>query len=300
MAIHIRETILRNLLVKEAMRRQVIRLPQDAAIGKSINSFIKYKINAILTTDGENKPAGVVSKTDIMGAYYAGLPLEYPLQGIMSSPPLFCQPDDSLEDALDKMKTKNIYRLYIVGNNPDEVVGVLAYPDIVGLLYRYCHTCKYSQLGGKSKKDDDVIEYRFKVKDIMTRTVRAFLESDSLLKIMEGLSQYRFGAMLIRNADKLPVGVVSKTDLILAYKHGLPADVKASTIMSSPVSSCHEDSLLEKAIQVMIFSEVHRLFVHKDTLENVVGVISLSDAARLKSGSCHACVSSRIKVDEHD
>jgi hypothetical protein len=26
-------------------------------------------------------------------------------------------------------------------------------------------------------------------------------------------------------------------------------------------------------------------------------VLSLSDAARLRSGSCHACVSSRIKID---
>ena len=49
----------------------------------------------------------------------------------------------------------------------------------------------------------------------------------------------------------------------------------------------------------MIFSEVHRLFVYREDPQNIVGVLSLSDAARLRSGSCHACVSSRIKIDEH-
>ena len=31
--------------------------------------------------------------------------------------------------------------------------------------------------------------------------------------------------------------------------------------------------------------------------QNIVGVLSLSDAARIRSGSCHACVSSRIRVE---
>ncbi len=61
---------------------------------------------------------------------------------------------------------------------------------------------------------------------------------------------------------------------------------------------CEENEYLEIAIQKMIFSEVHRLFVYSKTPQNIIGVLSLSDAARLRSGSCHACVSSRIKIDE--
>ena len=61
-----------------------------------------------------------------------------------------------------------------------------------------------------------------------------------------------------------------------------------------------EDEFLEDAIQKMIFTDVHRLFVYKDDPQNITGVLSLSDAARIRSGSCHACLSSRIRVDEHD
>lgn len=86
-----------------------------------------------------------------MGAYYASLSLETPLDNIMSSPPLFCGPDDSLESTLDKMRFKGIYRLYVTGENPDDVLGALAYPDIVGLLYQYCYECEYSHLKQKHK-----------------------------------------------------------------------------------------------------------------------------------------------------
>lgn len=198
------------------------------------------------------------------------------------------------------MRSKGIYRLYVLGAATEEAVGVFAYPDVVGLLYRYCHSCEYSQLGRKKEKQGGDAVYRLKVKEVMTPSVRALAEDKSLLQVMEELSIYRFGAVLIIDRNNVPCGVVSKTDLILAYKHGVASHAPAKTIMSSPVRSCEENESLEGAIQKMIFSEVHRLFVHRDGPQDITGVLSLSDAARLRSGSCQACVSSRIKVDDHN
>ena len=291
---------LTGLSVKEAMRRQVVYSPQDVSIGNGINALIKYKINAFLTKDENDLPVGVVSKTDIMGAYYACLPLETPLDNIMSSPPLFCSPNDSLESALDIMRSNGIYRLYVTGERPGEVLGTLAFPDIVGILYKYCHECEYSHLRQKRKKQVDGTILRYKVKEVMTSSVKACGEDDSLLQIMEELSMYRFGAVLITDNHNLPSGVVSKTDLTISYKHGVDSQIKAKAIMSSPVCSCEENELLEDAIHKMIFTDIHRLFIYKDDPQNIVGVLSLSDTARIRSGSCYACVSSRIRVDKHD
>jgi predicted transcriptional regulator len=288
---------LTGLLVKKAMRKQVIHLPQSASIDNGISAFIKYKINAFLTKDENGLPTGVVSKTDIMGAYYASLPLETPLHNIMSFSPLFCSPNDTLESALDIMRSKGVYRLYVIGENQKKVIGTLAYPDIVGLLYLYCNDCEYSHF---RKKQADPMIRRYKVKEVMTSFVTACGENDSLLKVMEELSMYRFGAVLITDKNNHPSGVISKTDLSISYMHGVDPKIEAKNIMSSPVRSCEEDELLEDAIKQMIFTDVHRLFVHKDDPQNIVGVFSLSDAARIRSGTCHACLSSRIKVDKHD
>ncbi len=298
MSIDKQET-LSGLLVSEAMRRQVVYLPANATIDKAIATLIKYKVNAFLVQDENGLPVGVVSKTDIMGAYYASLPLEMLLDNIMSSPPLFCRPDDSLESALEIMRSNGIYRLYVTGEKSNEVVGALAYPDIVGLLYRYCYGCEYSHRSRKLKKQADTSIRRYKVKEVMTASVKACSKDESLMDAMEELSKYRFGAILTTDGARAPCGVVSKTDLAVSYKHGVDFQTAAETIMSSPVRSCDQDEYLEDAIHKMIFADVHRLFVHKNDPQNIVGVLSLSDAARIRSGSCHACVSSRIKVDDH-
>jgi CBS domain-containing protein len=287
---------LSGLVVGQAMRRQVIQLIKDTTIANSINALIKYKINALLATDQVGEPIGVLSKTDIMGAYYAGLPIDSPLEDIMSKPPLFCKPEDGLEKALQIMHAKGIYRLYVTNPVNNLVVGALAYPDIVGLLYRYCHDCEYNHFRQKNKTNTDSIK-RFSIKEIMTNEVKSVLIDDSLLQVMEELSMYRFGAILVKDREGSPCGVISKTDLTLAYKHGVDSETPAEAIMSSPVQSCGADVLLEDAIRKMILSDVHRLFVHQSKPNGLVGVISLSDAARIRSGSCHACISSRIKLD---
>ena len=286
---------LSGLSVSEAMRRQVIQLNQGTPIGHSINILVKYKINALLTTDAEGIPVGVLSKTDIMGAYYADLPIDSPIADIMSTDPLFCNPGDSLEDALEKMRSHGVYRLYVTGPEQTKVSGVLAYPDIVGMLYQYCHECKYSHF--RRKKDLSLESVRrLTVKDIMTKEVQAMFQDESLLMVMEALSAYRFGALLIQDRAKAPCGVISKTDLTLAYKHGVASETPSESIMSAPVKSCSQEDMLEETIQKMIYTDVHRLFVYRANSNDIVGVISLSDAARARSGSCHACVSSRIKV----
>lgn len=298
MTISGKRNVLSGLKVREAMRRQVIHLPQSASLGQCIGTFIKFKINAVLVTDENEQPAGVVSKTDLMGAYYAALPIETPLEMIMVGPPLFCGEDDFLEESLDIMYGSGIHRLYV--REPDEggVTGVLAYPDIVGLLYRYCRNCKMSSYQRGGEMDFREIMGQIRVKEVMGVSVKSHRESESLLEVMEGLSAHRFGAVLVRNDAGEPVGVLSKSDLIVAYKHGVGSDVPASAVMASPVVSCDQEALLSSAIQQMIFTDIHRLFVHRDDPREIDGVLSLSDAARARSGSCHACVSSRIKVEQ--
>jgi CBS domain-containing protein len=285
--------VLSGIKVKEAMRRQVITMPRSTPIDYCINRMIKYKINSVLLEDDKRRPCGIVTKTDIMSAFYAGLPTHSRADSIMVGPPLHCYLDDELESALDVMHQNGVHRLYVRGADNYEVDGVLAYPDIVGLLYRYCRACDKGLLKNRRRSKDN--EYQqFRVKDVMTASVTVYLEKDSLETVIEGLTTHRCGAVLITNAEKQAVGVVSKSDLIVAYKHGVSVDAKAQSVMSTPVKSCHSDAKLSDAIQQMLLRDVQRIFVHGSDPAIIVGVLSLSDAARFRSGSCRACTSSRI------
>ncbi len=132
----------------------------------------------------------------------------------------------------------------------------------------------------------------------MTASVTAYPENEALVTVIEGLTEHRCGAVLITDAGNKAVGVVSKSDLIVAYKHGVAVDVRSRTVMSTPVKSCHGEAQLSDAIQQMLLRDVQRIFVHASDSEKMVGVLSLSDAARFRSGSCRACTASRLMQTE--
>jgi CBS domain-containing protein len=294
MAVVTKKNVLTGIKVRDAMRRQVIKLHMDASLDQCIRHAIKYKVNAILVADADDHAVGVVSKTDLMGGYYAGLSLDLSLDAIMVGPPVYCRPDDPLEKSLETMSSCRIHRLFVTYDNGKSVIGVLAYPDIVGLLYRLCRNCKRNLIFRKNDEAPDSWEEHIQAKEVMSLSVKAHGIHDTLFDIMETLSAYRFGAVLIQDGRKLPVGVVSKTDLIIAYRHGILADMPAETIMSAPVRNCRENDFLVKIIQEMIISDVHRLFVQSEDTRDIVGVISLTDAALVRSGSCKACTASRF------
>jgi CBS domain-containing protein len=289
-----RQNVMKDLTVKEAMRRLIINLTAEATLEQAIRYAIKFKVNAILITDPDQEAVGVVTKTDLMGAYYAGLPLSTPAAAIMVGPPLFCHLDDTLDAALDRMRTHKIHRLYVREAAAPQAVGVLAYPDIVGLLYRYCHQCE-KNVRRHTGEAHHLLADRVQLREVMTPGVFALGADASLLQVMEGLAAHKFGALLITAEDGAPAGVISKTDLIVAYKHQIPPEAPAATVMTPAVQACDYRDILVNALRRMIFSDVSRLFVYRESPRHIVGVFSLSDATRFRSGTCRACVSSRIR-----
>jgi CBS domain-containing protein len=294
MRVSSRQNVMKDLTVQEAMRRLIINLAAEATLEEAIRYAIKYKVNAILITDSHQEAVGVVTKTDLMGAYYAGLPLDTPAASIMVGPPLFCHLDDTLDAALDRMRTHKIHRLYVQEGAAPQAVGVLAYPDIVGLLYRYCHQCD-KNLRRNTKDAEHLMADRVHLREVMTPGVFALGASDSLVQVMEGLAAHKFGALLITGEDGAPAGVISKTDLIVAYLHRIPPEAPASTVMTGGVQACDGNDVLVNALRRMIFADISRLFVYRESPRHIVGVFSLSDATRFRSGTCRACVSSRIR-----
>ncbi|MEN6438415.1 MAG: CBS domain-containing protein [Syntrophobacter sp.] len=286
--------MLSELTVREAMRRITASIPAESSLEHAIRCTIKHKINAVLATDENLEPVGVVSRTDLMGAYYAGLSIQSPARLIMSAPPTYCSADDTLDQALNIMREKRMHRLYVPGDSSALGTGVLSYPDIVGLLYRFCHKCERNvqKQRGPGAADSDLL----RVKEVMTMRVRMHDENNTLMQVMEDLSSHRFGALLITGKSGVPAGVISKTDLVLAFKHGVPAHACAREVMRTPVRACSQDEELVLAIREMIFSDIQRIFVFRENRENIVGVLSLSDAAQARSGSCRACMPSRIEV----
>ena len=290
-----KKSVLSGTLVKEAMRRQVVQLQRSASLSKCVNHLIKYKSRSLLVIDEVQRPIGVVSKTDLIVAYCGGVSIESPVVSIMNGPLVACFPDDELEASLDLMRTHGVHQLFVQGAEPSSIVGILTYPDVVALIYRTCKSCPRNTTRRRSHSPEDPEDTRpVTVHEAMTPTALGCGEEDSLEEVIEGMVAFGLGALLIRSGDGLARGVISKTDLIMAYNHGKSLGEKARSLMSSPVATCDERSLLGDAIRTMFLKDVQRLFVHAGDPQRIVGVLSLTDAARIRSASCRACLPSRI------
>ena len=296
MAISTEKSMLSGIKVCSAIRRQVGMLPGSYRISQGIAYLIKYKANAFLVLDDMPQSVGVVTKTDLMLAYYAGLSLDQYLSDIMIAPPVFFGENDRLETVLEFMQEKEIHQVF-VKTEDGAVSGMLSYTDFVGMMYRYCRNCRHNlHFRGTSDLDDAPVR-RFRVNELMSERILNFQLYDCLSDIMEGLGSNRFWATLIADAENNARGVISKSDLILAYKHGLSPETPAETIMAPRIHSCPATTYLTEAIRQMIFSDVQRLFVFREDPRRMIGVLSLTDAARARSGSCKACRTSRVKID---
>jgi CBS domain-containing protein len=289
--------VLSGVKVKGVMRRHPVTLARGRDIELITRTLIKYKVNAVLIMDEKLGALGVVSKTDLMGAYYAGIPLDTPATDIMTRQLCCCTPEETIETALRRMQENTIHRVYVSGGRRGQVVGVITYADVVGFLYRICNRCDRSILRTTDASGDRLFRDRYHVSEVMSAHVPWHRISETLAEIMEGLGFHRRGAVLIRDDADRAVGVISKTDLIIAYRHGIPVSSLAEAVMSTPVVSCTYDEELSAAIRKMIFTDLHRIYVSRDDPANIVGILSLADAARVRSGSCRACVTSRIELE---
>ena len=128
----------------------------------------------------------------------------------------------------------------------------------------------------------------------MTAEIASCKEDVSIKQVVEVLSTQRLGAILIVDGQREPTGVISKTDIVIAYVHGVSIDELAENIMNTPVTSCCSEELLSEAIKQMLLNDIQRIFVYGDDTKHIKGVLSLSDAARFRSGTCRAWVTSRI------
>ncbi len=287
-------SVLSGMRVKEAMRRQMVSLDGTTSISTGIGRLIKFKVDALLVMDSQGRPAGIVSKTDMAGAYYAEMTADTTLEAIMAGPLLTCFIDDGLEHALDIMVSSGVHQLFVVGAETRRFEGMLNYGDILGLVFQTCRSCRKNRMRQFAAGDDDNQPTETPVSDVMTSSVITCKVTDDLYQVMESLTAHRMSAVLVMGDGGRPAGVISKTNLVVAWHRGIAPDAKAAAVMSKPVISCDRNEPINQALARMLLGDMGRIFVHDGGPEAIVGVLSLSDAANHRSGTCRACISSRM------
>lgn len=119
------------------------------------------------------------------------------------------------------------------------------------------------------------------VAEAMTAQVIAVRPEDDLSRACARVLDEKIGAVPVLDPDGRPVGILSKSDLLLAAVRHQTA--KAREVMSSPVTTIGEDSPLSLAAATMAHHGVHRLVV-VDSEGTSVGILSSMDVLRWLAG----------------
>jgi CBS domain-containing protein len=118
-------------LVRDVMKKSVISIDSSMTVQDAAKMMDDASIGAIVVI--ENGIAiGIITERDITRRIVAkGKPLSTNIKDVMSSPLVLINPDDSVWDAAQLMKSRRIHRIPAVKDN--RLVGIVTTSDIVKL-----------------------------------------------------------------------------------------------------------------------------------------------------------------------
>jgi len=117
--------------VSDIMKKNVISIDSSMTVQDAAKMMDDASIGAIVVL--ENGIAiGIITERDLTRRVIAkGKPLTTNIKEVMSSPLIVINPDDSVWEAAQLMKTRKIHRIPAVKNN--QLVGMITTSDIVKL-----------------------------------------------------------------------------------------------------------------------------------------------------------------------
>lgn len=252
------------------MDKKVCRLTVRATIHACVYQMIRYRAQSVLLEDAEGMPQGLVTKGDVLNAFFNGFHTSTRAETIMNRPVL-CEKTDPVGSMVTDMGSNGSDQLF-VRSQSNAVTGIVTGWHIVNRIFQ------------SDSWDDSLLLQQnlehLQVNDVMTHTVPPCFENEPIQKGMDGLMNSGLNAILITNADKAPVGVLSLTDINRSYIHCVPVSEKVGLIMGRHVLTCSSHESLADAVRKMDVLKYDSLFVTEPDSKTIHGVLTLSDVRK--------------------
>jgi signal-transduction protein with cAMP-binding, CBS, and nucleotidyltransferase domain len=123
-----------KMLVKDVMSSPVVTADETEKANKIAVAMCKEKLGAVIITDKEKTPIGIITERDLVVRVIAKnkKPDKVKAKEIMTAPLITIEPDMAINDAARKMSQSNIRRLVVVYK--DRMVGIVSDKDLLGVM----------------------------------------------------------------------------------------------------------------------------------------------------------------------
>ncbi len=120
---------MRHTFVKDVMICDLAELDVSSTIKDAGKIMDDKNIGCIIVTK-DNSPAGILTERDFVKRIAAKeIPLTSSLENVMSAPLITIGPDETVWEAAQIMKTKNIHKLPVKQDN--QIIGIVTTSDLV-------------------------------------------------------------------------------------------------------------------------------------------------------------------------
>ena len=120
-----------HTFVKDVMISDVFTLDESTSVKDAAKLMDKNNIGCIIVTKNQ-LPIGILTERDFVKLIAAeGKPLYAPLEEVMSSPIIEVNPNETVWEAAQIMKTNNIHKLPVKKDN--QIIGIVTATDLVKL-----------------------------------------------------------------------------------------------------------------------------------------------------------------------
>lgn len=118
-----------HTFVKDVMKKDLVTLESSNSIKEAAIKMDEENVGCVIITQ-ENTPIGILTERDFVRRISSKeKPLSTPLSEVMSSPLIVAKPEDTVWDAAEIMKVKNIHKVPIQDGN--EIIGIVTTSDLV-------------------------------------------------------------------------------------------------------------------------------------------------------------------------
>ena len=123
--------------VSEVMIKDVKTVKETSTLKEAAQIMVKDKIGSVIVLNNENKPVGVITRTDVLNHFVSTDPVDpnVPVKNFLKVKLVTISPDDQT-DIAEKLLTENKLHHLIVIDHNGKLVGVLSTLDIIDLQYR--------------------------------------------------------------------------------------------------------------------------------------------------------------------
>jgi signal-transduction protein with cAMP-binding, CBS, and nucleotidyltransferase domain len=118
-----------HTFVKDVMIDKVAALDSSSMIKDAAKLMDDKNIGCIIVTR-EELPIGILTERDFVRRIASTeKPLTSPIEEVMSSPLISIDPDETVWEAAEKMKTNNIHKLPVLQDK--KIIGIITTSDLV-------------------------------------------------------------------------------------------------------------------------------------------------------------------------